>query len=261
MDDLNLPSTEREYLSSLVDTLRSVCADDLLGVFLVGSASFSAYQPGVSDLDVQAVVADSIPQASILTIAERLSHSQFPCPARLLEFVLYTRAAARTPSQQPRWSLNLNTGRAREHDLVQLQPDAGGGQHWFLLDLASARELGRTLYGDEDIAQAFAAPEQAWVLQALHQCVLWFAEHDPDNPSAVLNACRAWRWSVDQVWGSKLQGAKWALKRPSLPQEHLSLLKVAIETRLGDASQTLSASDTRPFLALVAEELARSRET
>ncbi|KZV84760.1 hypothetical protein EXIGLDRAFT_654665 [Exidia glandulosa HHB12029] len=261
MDDLNLPSAEREYLASVVNALHDICGDELLGVFLVGSASYGAYQAGISDIDVQAVASDTITEASILTIASRLSHSQIPCPARLLEFVLYTKSAARALTEQPRWSLNLNTGAQRGKDTVQLEPDPDAGQHWFLLDLACARELGRTLYGSEDTAQVFAAPERAWVLNALHQCVLWFVEHDPNNTSAVLNACRAWRWSVDQVWGSKLQGAKWAAKRPDLAPEYLEIVKVAMETRLSSADQVLSIPGAKAFLGLVADAIARSNET
>ncbi|EJD39279.1 streptomycin 3''-adenylyltransferase [Auricularia subglabra TFB-10046 SS5] len=249
MEDLFLPAEERAYLTALLDVLRSAYGDNLVGVFLVGSASYGAYQPGISDLDVQAVVSDGISKESLVTLAGRLSHNSLPCPARVLEFVLYTKSTAKTASPRPAWSLNLNTGRDREEDLVQLEPDADGGGHWYLIDLACARELGRTLHGREDISQVFAAPDREWVLSSLRECVQWFAEHDPASPSAVLNACRAWRWTVDAVWGSKLQGAQWLLKKPR------AVVQLAREMRLGESTGPIPEEQARAFLAMVVSQI------
>lgn len=258
MEDLILPTEERAYLSALLDVLRSTYSDDLVGVFLVGSASYGAYQPGISDLDVQAVVSDGISKESLATLAGRLSHASLPCPARVLEFVLYTKSAAKTPSPRPAWSLNLNTGREREMDLVQLEPDTDGGGHWYLIDLACAREIGRTLYGGEDISHVFAAPDREWVLRSLRDCVQWFAEHDATSPSAVLNACRAWRWTVDAVWGSKLQGAQWLLKKPKvkITAEQQTLVQLAKDMRLGESEGPVPEEQARAFLFMVVAQIA-----
>jgi len=268
--DDGIPPDEKAYLQRVVETLKDVFKDALLSVFLVGSAAYGQYQPGMSDLDVQAIVADeAVTSNSVRTTAQKLSHSTLPCPARLLEFVLYTETAALTPSPRPLWSLNLNTGATRSADAIQLQignsehgslDNNPGGSHWFLLDLACARELGRTLYGLANTAQAFAAPERTWVLGALRDCITWFAEADPTNPSAILNACRACRWAADQVWGSKVQGAEWALARrgeEGLSEEEKELVSQAMNLRKGGVEEGLDLARAQSFLRDRAREVAR----
>ncbi|OQE27734.1 hypothetical protein PENSTE_c004G03645 [Penicillium steckii] len=134
-----------EPVQHLVDHLK----ERLVGVYLFGSASYDAYEPGLSDLH------------------------------------------------------NIN-----------LEP-ANKSSHWYLLDIATERELGRNLHGPRTV-DVFAAIPRRWTLEV----------------NSVLNACRGWRFIITGEFSSKVNGAKWALEQQDCPVDRCSdIVNDAIEAR------------------------------
>ena len=130
-----------EYLAELVERLRAVAGERLVGVWLVGSAALGDFDAARSDLDVQGVTTERLSRVERRLVAETTSHEALPCPVRGLELVLYAREELAVPAYQ----LNLNTGPRMER---RLSYDAGEEpRFWFLLDLAIAREHGIALAG------------------------------------------------------------------------------------------------------------------
>lgn len=56
----SLPKNVSTYLAELVKRVTNYLEEDLVGVYLFGSASYDALEPGQSDLDVQAVVREPL---------------------------------------------------------------------------------------------------------------------------------------------------------------------------------------------------------
>ncbi|KAB8140385.1 DUF4111 domain-containing protein [Chloroflexia bacterium SDU3-3] len=209
-----LPARETEYLRDVRAILRRTLADQLVGVYLFGSAANGSYEPGVSDLDIQAVTHVPVPEALRRELAGLLAHAHLPCPARRLEFVLYSQGAVSPAARHPRFLLNWNTG-AGERDHMSLDA-AQEASHWFLLDIAMGREVGQALFGPPP-AEVFSPIPRPWVLDALLDSLLWHHTHEGTSANAVLNACRAWRYAAEGVMGSKLDGAAWAMQQLDEP--------------------------------------------
>ena len=203
----NLPDVDASYLQQLVSVLEQSLHERLVGVYLFGSAGAGHYEPGISDLDVQAVVEAPLNAHERVALAMRLAHAELPCPARRLEFVCYDRAAVEAAHRHPRFQLNFNTGAGGLHHL-STDPSAEAS-HWFLLDIALGRERGRTLHG-EPLEQVFGAVPRKWVLEAMEDSLVWHEESEPASANAVLNACRAWRYAVTGQLGSKGEAVEWA---------------------------------------------------
>ncbi|KAJ5353116.1 hypothetical protein N7452_002090 [Penicillium brevicompactum] len=212
--DNNLPKEVDAYLEELVQSLADYLKDRLVGVYLFGSASYNAYESGLSDLDVQAIVKDPLDTSEKQAIICRLKHDALPCPATKLEFVVYAQSAVYPASRHPRFELNLNTG-LHQPDHISLDP-ANESSHWFLLDIAMGRELGRNLYGP-NTTDAFAAIPRCWILEAIANSLSWHQENELNSVNSVLNACRGWRFIVTSEFSSKLDGAKWALQQQGCP--------------------------------------------
>ena len=140
-----LTSEVRAYLGALTAELRSAFGDDLLGVWLIGSAAQAAYEPGTSDIDVLAVTGTRHPEEARRAVGERVRHPALDCPAVGLEFVVYARPDLVDLADPVRFALNVNGGRGRD-DLLALGPDDGPGW-WSVLDLAEARVVGVPLHG------------------------------------------------------------------------------------------------------------------
>ena len=201
-----LPNAETAYMEQVVQILRKRLGERLAGIYLFGSGASGDYVPGVSDLDVQAVAVHSIQKRERHEIARSLSHDALPCPARRLEFVCYTKSAVCPATRHPQFELNLNTG-ANERDHLSLDPGEEPS-HWFLLDIAMGRELGRSLMGPPP-AQAFSPIPRLWQLEAIADSLAWHQEHEPTSANTVLTACRGWQYAVTGESGSKLAGAAW----------------------------------------------------
>lgn len=209
-----LPDAEIAYLDRLVGALTEQLGNRLVGVYLFGSAAYGAYQPGFSDLDVQAVTTEVLPAHTRRSIAEAISQRRLPCPARKLEFVCYTASAIDPASRHPRFELNYNTG-AGEGDHLTLDP-AAESSHWFLLDIAMGRTLGRALIGPPPEA-VFAPIPRLWVLEGIADSLAWHEHNERASANSVLNACRGWRYAATGVMGSKQDGAIWAMQQPECP--------------------------------------------
>ena len=115
----------------------SVLGDELLGVYAGGSYALGAYEPGRSDIDVNAVVTGPLARAAKQAIVERVRHEALPCPARGLELVVYPLATARSGAAAPGFELNLNTGAAMAFR-VDEQPGEIEG-FWFAIDRSILR--------------------------------------------------------------------------------------------------------------------------
>jgi hypothetical protein len=180
------------------------------------------------------VIARSAPAEPLaLALAADLDHSSLPCPARKLELVVYPRDAARRPSRRPRFSLNLNTGAGlATHRSLDPREEPS---HWFLLDLALARDGGRSLLGPPPEAVVGPIARSA-VLEALADSLDWHAAHEGAHADAVLNACRAWRFAVEGgSLGSKEEGAAWARERAT----DRELIDAALAARRSGAEAVL----------------------
>ena len=130
------------YLSELDARLGAALGDLLEGVYLIGSAAFGDYVEGESDLDVAAVCREPPPRAALDAVRASASHDALPCPARLLELVVYSYASlGRRP---PEFELNLNSGRS---DTRWSTDPSSEPRFWFALDVAIAREAGIALRG------------------------------------------------------------------------------------------------------------------
>jgi hypothetical protein len=248
-----LPEEVRTYLDELVKRVAEYLGDELVGIYLFGSAGYQAFEPGQSDLDVQAVVREPLSIEKKQAIVEILAHRVLPCPATKLEFVVYAHGSVSPASRHPRFELNINTGGSQD-DHVSFDP-ADESSHWFLLDIAMGRETGRSLYGPPP-TDTFAPIPVEWTLEAIADSLEWHRANEFSSANSVLNACRGWRFAVANCFGSKLAGAAWALEQDDCP----SVVKEAIAAR--STGEKLPAADVLHLYDVVVEAVqAKQHET
>jgi hypothetical protein len=189
-----------DYLRELEARLVSALGDSLEGIYLIGSAAFGDYVEGESDLDLAAVCARRPAPDALAAVRATSGHDALPCPARLLELVVYSRESlARRP---PEFELNLNSGRAGTRWSTD---PATEPPFWFSIDIAIAREVGLALRGApaEDV---FPELPEADLLAAVEASLDWYqAEGDADE--LELARRRARRFRETGVFGPKRSSA------------------------------------------------------
>ncbi|KAM0244023.1 hypothetical protein ACHAP5_006687 [Fusarium lateritium] len=248
----SLPEDVKDYLDRVVKSLVDYLKDQLVGVYLFGSASYDAYEPGLSDLDVQAVVKHSLEITEKQEIIRRLNQRSLPCPATKLEFVVYAQSSVNPANRHPGFELNLNTG-PHQTDHVSLDP-ANESSHWFLLDIAMGRQLGRCLHG-VSTTEAFGDIPRPWILGAIADSLEWHQANEANSANSVLNACRSWQFIASGEFSSKLNGARWAMQQQNCP----AVVKQAIAAR--KTREKLPPADVQKLYAIITRINQTSLET
>ena len=230
------------YLDRLAERLRTVLRGRLLGAWLVNSAARVDYLPGRSDLDVAVAVGDALPGRLKLALADELRHAALPCPAPRLELVVYRHEVLADPGPRPDWDLNLNTGPAIDDHVgtdSTVEP-----AHWFVIDLAAARQASLALMGPP-LATLLGPISDTAVHDALRASAEWHAANDATAPNRVLNACRAWHWLETGHWASKTEAAAWATARDG----DADLIRLSVARRRGETEEPLVLERVRAFAA------------
>ncbi|MGX7672692.1 aminoglycoside adenylyltransferase domain-containing protein [Plantactinospora sp. DSM 117369] len=251
-----LPSDVSAYLARVLDRLRTVLGDALLGVYPTGSLALDGYSPGRSDIDLIAVVERAGP-AVLETLAAELSHDVLPCPATGLEFVLYERSAVAGAGSGAGFALNLNTGR-------ELPPKVGFGASedeavfWYPIDRSISSQQGLALLGPPPATLLAPVPFDA-LLPVLVESVEARLHADLDlGDNAVLNGCRSLRYASHRRWYAKRPAAQWAA---GAAPEFGPLIQAALRgyARGRTAGDTLDEAQVHAFLTFVLDRLGQHR--
>jgi hypothetical protein len=210
---------ERAYLDELVLRLQVMLRGNLVGVYVGGSWVLGGYEPPGSDLDVAAVVGDPLSDEATERIVTSLRHEGFPCPARGLELVVYTRESASSATTEPGFELNLNTGSGLTFR-ADREPQPGE-RHWFAIDRSVLAEQGIALSGPP-AADVFAPVSRDDLRAVLADVLRWYQREAPHTEDAVLNAGRSLRFIRDGAWLPKPALRTWAAEQPGTNEEILS---------------------------------------
>lgn len=199
--------------------LRAELGDDLVAVWVHGSAVLGGFVDGRSDLDLLVVVTDDV-ERDWRSVG--LALTRVAAERTALELSIIRRGLAESPAAP--WPFVLHAtvdgGRRRETKVLL---DEGRGDADLLLHLAVSRAAGATLHGpsaaelvpelDRDEVVAQIAEELAWAVD------------NADEGYAVLNACRALRYAETGELVSKVEGGEWLIHHRA---EHRAVVERAL---------------------------------
>jgi hypothetical protein len=210
---------ERAYLDELVRRVQELLGPELVGVYAGGSWALRGYERGPSDLDVAVVVRKPFTDEVADEVVAELRHEAFPCPARGLELVVYTERAASSPTVEPGFELNLNTGSGLSFR-ADREPQPGE-RHWFAIDRSVLSKHGIALFGPP-AADTFAPIAPDDLRPVLADVLRWYEREAPESEDAVLNAGRSLRFVRDGIWLPKPALRAWAAEEPRTNAEILA---------------------------------------
>jgi hypothetical protein len=217
---------EGAYLAGIVERLRAILGDDLVGVYAGGSWALGGYERGRSDLDLAVVVQSPLSDEGAGKLVAALRHEAFPCPARGLELVVYTLESAGTGTVEPGFELNLNTGASMPFRADH--QSRAGERHWFAIDRSVLASHGVALYGPP-ARDVFAPIAPAGLRPVLADVLRWYLHKEPESEDAVLNAGRSLRFAREGIWLPKPALRSWASAQPGTNAEILAHAIRALE--------------------------------
>jgi hypothetical protein len=239
----NVPADVAAFGRELARRLAEALEGGLIGAYFVGSVALGGYVAGESDIDIVAVSEHRLPTEVKGLIADVVLEPAPACPTRGLEFTLYRREVVAAPPRGADFEVNANDG-PRMARSVHLDQHTEPG-FWYILDRAIAHRAGITIVGPP-AGQLFTDVARDVLLEAMQNSMRWHREHEGATLYSVLNACRAWRFTTENMLGSKLEGAEWARPRWAHPE----LIDSAVALRHGNSAD-LEASQVDELLKYV----------
>lgn len=237
------------YADQLGGALAVTLDAHLVGCYLHGSAVLGGFDARRSDVDVLVVVDGRLGAAALAAVVTATSQDALPCPALGLELSIITAAAARRLVPSPPFELHVSTTPGDE----KVVPGAGHpGDPDLVLHQAVCRAYGRGLGGAPRPDEVFAEVPRVLVLGQLGAELRWAMEHGAPE-YAVLNACRAWRFAVDDVLVSKGAGGRSARDRV-LPGQR-RLVDYALAQQRLEGPRPVDAAAIRAFVGDVVDRL------
>ncbi|HEU0194825.1 MAG TPA: aminoglycoside adenylyltransferase domain-containing protein [Gaiellales bacterium] len=233
-----VPAQVVGYAREVDRAAADVLGDRLAGTYLHGSAVLGGFTPDRSDIDLLLVVQEPIGRSALLALAAAVSVDRIPCPGVGLELDALGAAIAAHPPRPCPFLLSMTSGASDEKAVLGADHGPGGDP---LMHIAVLRRAGLAVSGDPPGA-VFGRVPRKWLLEEFVAELGWAAA----NASAAyqaLNAARAWRYAMDGVICSKLDGASWAAGRG-----HDRVLAAAAAFQRGERPEPPEAALVEPLL-------------
>lgn len=230
--------------------LERALGDNVIGLYLHGSATMGAFQYLRSDFDMLAVVEEPLTKDEQRLVAELLMDPEMPCPGSGLELSIVTDASLDIESHSPPFELHLSTvPEARTFVDGHGHP----GDPDLLLHYAVARARGKAISGPSP-EEMFPLIPRSWVLEAMADELGWaLANATPGY--AVLNAVRALRYAYTGELVSKPEGAYWFFRL----KKHMTPVRLALKQHLGRSEYGPTAEQAERVVGWVLDEINRVR--
>jgi streptomycin 3"-adenylyltransferase len=228
------PRAVAEFADDLAAAVADVLGEQLVGVYLVGSAAVGDFGP-TSDIDVAAVVTDPLTADLTAQLSNTVLTLADGAPARGVEFVAYTAAQAANPDGSV--ELNINAG-------PEMVTQVGSAESfWFTLDIANLRDTAIALVG-RSAREVFGEIDRPLVVRAAEQSLRWHATAGDRPHATVLTACRVWHYISQGDWCSKSTAGAWAAARAP---DVAPLIAAALAFRRGETTTEVPVEAAAAF--------------
>jgi hypothetical protein len=231
------------YLAALVARAQDALGPNLFGAYAAGSLALDAFQPERSDIDVALVTAEPLSEVEKRDLVAALRHEALAVPARGLELVVYTRAAAASGTPDSAFELELNTG-PRMPFRATYRPDdrpVADGLFWYGLDRSILSQSHGALLGPS-ASQVFADLVAEDLRILLVDALTWWLREPGDPVDAVLGAGRSLVRFRSGEWLSKAAAGQRLLDTGYQPAVVIEAA-VAARLRRGTAPSGEAARD------------------
>lgn len=233
-----------ELLSRFTKMSKDVFRDNLVGVYLHGSAVMGCFNPEKSDLDLSLVVNNTIPSTVKLEFMEKAVRFNEEAPQKGFEWSIVKKAVCRpflypTPFELHFSNSHLKWFQKNPEDYIQKMQgvDRDLAAHFTII-----KHQGRVLYG-EKITEVFGKVPKEDYIDSICSDVENACEDIISHPVyIVLNLCRVLAFLQDSLILSKKAGGQWGIR--SLPKEYQPVIQNALESYRGSTEVSLFSEES-----------------
>lgn len=218
----------RTLLVSLVQQSKNILGDNLVGIYLHGSAVMGCFNDKKSDLDFIVVIKADISNVIKRQYMELAVELNKQAPAKGIEFSIVRENVCNpfvypTPFELHFSITHLNWYLSEPEDYIEKMKgtDKDLAAHFTII-----YHRGETLFGKE-IKEVFAKVSRENYFDSIWCDIEKSKAEIEDNPTyIILNLCRVLAYIKEDLILSKLEGGNWGLK--NIPEEYHSLISNAL---------------------------------
>lgn len=249
----------KKFIDSFVQKNQMILGDNLVGVYLHGSAVMGCFHPKKSDLDFIIVIQHDLNAAvkrqyMDMVVAQN-SHNAIMAPAKGIELSIVKESVCRpfvypTPFVLHFSEAHLNWYQTNPSDYIEKMngTDKDLAAHFTIL-----YHRGMTLWGKE-IPEVFAEVDSAYYFDSIWNDIENAKEEITENPMYItLNLCRVLAYQKEQLILSKLEGGTWGLA--NLPQKYAPLIADALKDYTTDSTMKLNTALAREYAAYMLQQI------
>lgn len=229
-----LTSECRDLIESFVRESKRILGDNLVGIYLHGSAVMGCFNPQKSDIDLLVITENDMPDETKRAFMDMVVALNAKAPAKGIEMSVVRREVCKPFVYPTPFVLHFSAGhlawyRDNPDDYVKKMngTDKDLAAHFTVI-----RERGVCLYG-EPVSDVFGEVPAKDYMDSL-----WYdiadAEDDiaEDTMYLTLNLARVLAWQQEGKVLSKLEGGEWGLM--NLPNRYHALLREALAEYRGE---------------------------
>lgn len=226
----------KELLGLFVRESKEILRDELVGIYLHGSAVMGCFHAQKSDIDLMVVIKEEISDACKRKFMDMVVRLNAQAPEKGIEVSIVRESVCRpfiypTPFELHFSITHLNWYRQDADDYIQKMKgtDKDLAAHFMII-----YHRGRTLCGKE-IKDVFSEVDRSNYLDSILSDIENAIEEVAEQPVyMILNLCRVLAYKRNQLILSKKEGGEWGLT--NIPEQYRELLLSAMdEYRTGDA--------------------------
>ena len=242
-------------VTPFVEGSRAILGNDLVGVYLHGSAAMGCFNAKKSDVDLIVVVERDIPDAVKREIMDMAVALNARAPQKGIEFSVVRRDVCRpfvypTPFVLHFSVAHLNWYKVDPEDYVRKMngTDVDLAAHFTVI-----RNRGICLYG-EAIEDVFGEVDSKYYIDSIWNDVKDAETEIVTNPTYVaLNLCRVLAFMENGLVLSKKEGGTWGLK--NLPEQYHGMVQQALDDYTSDAPVIWNEACARDFAVNMIERI------
>lgn len=244
-----------DILNKFVSQSEEILKDNLVGIYLHGSAVMGCFNPDKSDLDLIIVVNEAILDDVKREYMDMVVELNELGPSKGIEMSIVKRDVCKpfvypTPFELHFSVAHLNWYKSNPEDYIQKMKgiDKDLAAHFTIIT-----NRGKCLYG-EPIESVFARVPKEDYMDSIHDDIADAVDDISDNTMyLVLNLARVLAYKKSKLILSKKEGGEWGLE--NIPKEYSKLIEDALREYMETSTPVYDIELTKEYAEYMLEEI------
>lgn len=244
-----------DLLKSFVAQSQKILGDNLIGIYLHGSAVMGCYNEKKSDIDLLVVVKEAIPDNIKHRFMDMVAELNTYAPPKGIELSIVKREVCNpfvypTPFELHFSITHLEWYKTNPLDYIDKMKgtDKDLAAHFTII-----YHRGKCLYGN-DIKDVFGAVSKEDYFDSIWNDIEEAETEIMDNPTyIILNLCRVLAYKEEELILSKEEGGKWGMR--NVPEKYQTLIVQALDEYLSDKSTEWDADTAHEYAAYMITQI------